>query len=82
MTPQEIFAELDRLEITIFYQQMGRKHDPATQLLFGDGKERVYPGLRTAIMEQTSEILKLARFEPSRSAPDIYYRKPGRSGAT
>jgi hypothetical protein len=82
MTPQEIFAELDRLEITIFYQRLGRNEAPGTRLRFGDGSERVYPELRSAIEKQAPEILKLARFEPSRSAPVIYYRKPGRSGAT
>jgi hypothetical protein len=76
MNPREILAELDRLQITIWYQQLGLDQDPDAAIRFGTGHERVYPELRRAIEEKTPELLKLARFEPSKRTAGIYYRKP------
>ena len=76
MNPQEILTELDRLQITIWYQQLGPDQDPDAAFRFGTGRERVYPDLRRAIEEKTPELLKLARFKPSKSAAGIYIRKP------
>jgi hypothetical protein len=41
------------------------------------GRERVYPELRRAIEERTPELLRMARFEPSRHKPGTYLRRPG-----
>lgn len=76
MNPREIIAELDRVQITIWYQQRGRDQDPDAAIRFGDGHERIYPELRRAIEEKTPDLLKLASFEPSKSTPGIYFRKP------
>jgi hypothetical protein len=76
MTPHEILAELDRLQITIWYQQLGPDQDLDAAIRFGHGNKHLYPELQRAVQEKTPELLKLARFEPSKSAPGIYYRKP------
>jgi hypothetical protein len=75
VTPNEVLRELDRLGITIFYQQLGPDQDP-DMLHIGNDGEHVYPELRRAIEERTPEILKLARFEPSRGAVAVYLRTP------
>jgi hypothetical protein len=77
VNPHEILAELDRLQITISYQQLGIDQDPNASFRLGDGQERAYPELRRAIEEKTPELLKLARFELSERASGTYVRKPG-----
>jgi hypothetical protein len=77
VNPREILAELDRLQITIWYQQLGPDQDTDAAIRFGTNHQRLYPELRRAIEEKTPELLKLARFEPSKQAAGIYYRKPG-----
>jgi hypothetical protein len=77
VNPHEILAELDRLQITIWYQQLGIDQDPDASFRLGEGQERAYPEIRRAIEEKTPELLKLARFEPSDRASGIYIRKPG-----
>lgn len=76
MNAREVLAELDRLGITIFYQQLGPDQDPGTTIRVGNGQERTSPELRRALEVRTPEILKLARFEPSNSAAGIYLRTP------
>jgi hypothetical protein len=76
MNPHEILAELDRLQITIWYQQLGPDQDPDAAIRFGTGNKHLYPELQRAVKEKTPELLKLGRFEPSKSATGIYIRKP------
>ena len=75
MKPQEILEELDRLGISIFHRPQGR--GLGQTIYVGVGRERVYPELRRAIEERTPELLRMARFEPSRHTPGTYLRRPG-----
>ena len=77
MSAREVLAELDRLAISIFYRQPGP--GPDTRIDVGVGRERVYPELLRAIGERTPELLRVARFEPSRHTPSTYVRRPGGS---
>ena len=79
MNAREILTELDRLAISIFYRPLGPGPDPGAGISVGVGRERAYPELLRALEERTPEILKLARFEPSRHTPGIYLRRPGGS---
>jgi hypothetical protein len=74
VSAHEVLAELDRLGISIFYRQPGP--GPDTRIDVGVGRERVYPELRRAIEERTPELLRVARFEPSRHTPGTYVRRP------
>lgn len=73
MKPQEILDELDRLQITIWYQQIGPDQDPFTLIRH---PASVPPELASAIKEHTGTLLKISGFEPSRQAAGIFYRKP------
>jgi hypothetical protein len=64
VSAREVLEELDRLGISIFYRQPGP--GPATRIDVGLGRERAYP-----------ELLRVARFEPSRHTPGTYLRRPG-----
>ena len=75
MSAREVLEELDRLGISIFYRQPG--HGPATRIDVGLGRERAYPELLRALKERTPELLRVARFEPSRHTPGTYVRRPG-----
>jgi hypothetical protein len=74
VSAHEVLAELDRLGISIFYRQPGP--GPDTRIDVGVGRERIYPELRRAIEERTPELLRVARFEPSRHTPGTYVRRP------
>jgi hypothetical protein len=74
VSAHEVLAGLDRLGISIFYRQPGP--GPDTRIDVGVGRERVYPELRRAIEERTPELLRVARFEPSRHTPGTYVRRP------
>ena len=74
MSAREVLEELDRLAISIFYRSLGG--GPGTRIDVGVGRERVYPELLRAIEERTPELLKMARFEPSRHTPGTYLRRP------
>ena len=73
MSAREVLEELDRLGISIFYRQRAT----GARIDVGVGRERVYPELLRAIEERTPELLKMARFEPSRHTPGTYLRRPG-----
>ena len=75
MNPREILDELDRLVISIFYRPQGRGLGQTISV--GVGRERAYPELLRAIDERTPELLRVARFEPSRHTPATYVRRPG-----
>ena len=75
MSAREVLEELDRLAISIFYRSLGG--GSGTRIDVGVGRERVYPELLRAIEERTPELLKMARFEPSRHTPGTYLRRPG-----
>ena len=79
MKPQEILEELDRLAISIFHRPQGRGLGQTISV--GVGRERAYPELLCAIEEETPELLRLARFEPSRHTPATYVRRPGGGAA-
>jgi len=74
VSAREVLEELDRLAISIFYRSLGP--GPDTRIDVGVGRERVYPELLRAIEERTPELLKMARFEPSRHTPGTYLRRP------
>jgi len=71
----EVLEELDRLAISIFYRQIGP--GPDTRIDIGLGRERAYPELLRALEERMPELLRVARFEPSRHTPGTYLRRPG-----
>jgi hypothetical protein len=73
--PREILDELDRLAISIFHRPQGRGLGQTISV--GLGRERAYPELLRALEERTPELLKMARFEPSRHTPGTYLRRPG-----
>jgi hypothetical protein len=75
VSAREVLAELDRLAISIFYRPLGP--GPATSIGVGLGRERAYPELLRTIEERTPELLRVARFEPSRHTPGTYLRRPG-----
>ncbi len=75
MSALEVLGKLDRLAISIFYRPLGV--GPGTRIDVGVGRERAYPELLRAIEERTPELLKVARFEPSRHTPGTYLRRPG-----
>ena len=77
MSAREVLAELDRLAISIFHRGLSPSPGPLTRLEVGLGRERVYPELLRAIEEMTPELLRVARFEPSRHTPGTYLRRPG-----
>jgi hypothetical protein len=74
VSAREVLAELDRLAISIFYRPLGV--GPGTRIDVGVGRERAYPELLRAIEERTPELLRMARFEPSRHTPGTYLRRP------
>ena len=74
MSAREVLEELDRLAISIFYRPLGG--GPGRGLDVGVGRERTYPELLRALEERTPELLKMARFEPSRHMLDTYLRRP------
>jgi hypothetical protein len=76
MNAHEVLAELDRLGISIFYR-VNPDGLPVLPIRVGGGVDRVYPDLRRALQERTSELLKMAIFEPSRHTPGVYLRRPG-----
>ena len=75
MSAREVLEELDRLAISIFYRPVGR--GPGAGISVGVGRERVYPELLLALEQRTPELLRIARFEPSRHTPGTYLRRPG-----
>ena len=77
MSALEVLGKLDRLAISIFYRPLGPGLDPGAGISVGVDRERIYPELLRALEERTPEILKLARFEPSRHTPGTYLRRPG-----
>jgi hypothetical protein len=77
VSAREVLEELDRLAISVFYRPLDPGQDPGTGISVGVGRGRAYPELRRAIEERTPELLKMARFEPSRHTPGTYLRGPG-----
>jgi hypothetical protein len=77
MSAREVLEVLDRLMISIFYRPRGPGQDPGAGISVGLGRERAYPELLRALEERTPELLKMARFEPSRHTPGTYLRRPG-----
>ena len=77
MSAREVLEELDRLAISIFYRPLGPGRGPESKISVSLGRERVYPELLRALEERTPELLKMARFEPSRHTPGTYLRRPG-----
>lgn len=73
MDAHEVLAELDRLQITIWYQQIGPDQDSGTTIRHPGS---VPPDLAGAIKEHTGTLLKIGGFEPSRQAAGIFHRKP------
>jgi hypothetical protein len=71
----EVLAELDRLAISIFHRPQGRGLGQTISV--GVGRERAYPELLRALEEKTPELLRVARFEPSRHTPGTLVRRPG-----
>ena len=74
MSALEVLEELDRLAISIFYRQIGP--GPDTRIDIGLGRERAYPELLRALEERMPELLRVARFEPSRHTLGTYLRRP------
>jgi hypothetical protein len=74
MTPQEVLAELDRLGVTVWWQQISADQDPETTL---QTNRPVPPELRAALDEHTDTLLKLMEQRPGQ-APGIYHRPPRR----
>ncbi len=75
MSAREVLAELDRLAISIFHRPQGRGLGQTISV--GVGRERAYPELLRALEEKTPELLRVARFEPSRHTPGTLVRRPG-----
>ena len=75
MSARDVLEELDRLAISIFHRPQGRGLGQTISV--GVGRERAYPELLRAIEERTPELLRMARFEPSRHTPGTYLRRPG-----
>lgn len=73
MTPREILEELDRLGVTVWWQQLGADQDEGTTL---QTSRPVPPDLRAAIDEHTGALLKIMHWEPSKQAAGIRIRKP------
>jgi hypothetical protein len=77
VSAREVLEELDRLAISIFYRPLSPGQDPGyAGISVGVGRERAYPELLRALEERTPELLKMARFEPSRHTPGTYLRRP------
>jgi hypothetical protein len=75
LSAREVLAELDRLAISIFHRPQGRGLGQTISV--GVGRERAYPELLRALEEKTPELLRVARFEPSRHTPGTLVRRPG-----
>ena len=72
MSPHEVLAELDRLGVTVWWQQISADQDPGTTL---QTNQPVPPELRAALHEHTDTLLKLMEQRPGR-VPGLYYRPP------
>jgi hypothetical protein len=75
--PHEILEELDRLGVTVWWQQLRAHQDPDTTL---QTSRPVSPELRAAIDEHAGALLKIMRWEPSKQAAGIRMRKPEDGG--
>jgi hypothetical protein len=72
MTPKEVLAVLDRLGITVWWQQISADLEPGTYIRY---PERTPLELRAAIDEHTETLLKIMERRPGQ-APGIYHRPP------
>lgn len=72
MRPQEVLEELDRLGITVWWQQIGADQDPGTRIRYPASTP---PELAAAIEEHTDTLLKIME-RRSGQAPGIYHRPP------
>jgi hypothetical protein len=72
MSPHEVLAELDRLGVTVWWQQISADLEEGTTL---QTTRPVSPELRAALDEHTDTLLKLME-RRSGEAPGIYYRPP------
>jgi hypothetical protein len=72
MNAHEVLAELDRLGVTLWWQQTSAAQDPGTALRTA---RPVPPELRAAIDEHTETLLKSMERRPGQ-APGSYHRPP------
>ncbi len=72
MEPREILEELDRLGITVWWQQISAHQDPATRIRYPASTPSE---LAAAIEEHTDTLLKIMERRSGR-APGIYHRPP------
>jgi hypothetical protein len=81
MGPREVLAELDRLGITIWWQQAspgpGAHLEPGTRI---EPLSQVPRELRAAIDAHTETLLQVMSRRPGQT-PGSYYRPPGPGGA-
>jgi hypothetical protein len=72
MNAREVLAELDRLGVAAWWQQISAAQDQGTTI---QTSRPVPPELRAAIDENTETLLKIMERRPGRS-PGIYHRPP------
>lgn len=73
MKPQEILDELDRLDVVLWWQDLGRETRLPTLRFDAD---KVPPRLAEQIRLHTEELHKIVGWEPSKRAAGIRMRKP------
>jgi hypothetical protein len=72
MNAHEVLAELDRLGVTVWWQQISAHQDAGTTI---QTSRPVPPELRAAIDEHTETLLKIMERRTGQ-APGIYHRPP------
>jgi hypothetical protein len=81
MGPREVLAELDRLGITVWWQQAssgaGADFEPGSRI---EPLGAVPRELRAAIDAHTETLLQVMSRRPGET-PGVYYRPPGPGGA-
>lgn len=73
MNAHEVLAELDRLGVVLWWQDLGR--EPRLPTLRFDNR-RVPPELAEQIRLHTEDLHKIMRWEPSKQAAGIRMRRP------
>jgi len=72
MNAQQVLEELDRLGITVWWQQIGADQDPGTKIRYPASTP---PELAASIEEHTDTLLKIMERRTGQ-APGIYHRPP------